>query len=300
MRCVGYLHGAKAGRLLRAAPVPPDRMPGVDECQSPLVFTCDCGTFRVTNCRNHRESRCRPCATRYRRRVYRLFEYGLTRIDRATSGYLYGWTLTAPGEAGHQRWIPGARGLHGRCDCPDSMDDPALWNATAAERWNALRTRLRQLHPGLVYVRAVEVQHRGLLHFHVLMHSPTKCTPLEMQLLGLAHGFGCVMDLQLLPLNAGAAARYAAKYVSKSVDSREQVPWSRDVVDRITGEVSTSNDPTYRAWSGSRDWGIRMRDIVDASRDAARAQQERLRDQDQPRSALVDAGQVADGDRPPD
>jgi hypothetical protein len=72
------------------------------------------------------------------------------------------------------------------------------------------------------------------------------------------------------------------------------------VVDRITGEVSTSNDPTYRAWSGSRDWGIRMRDIVDASRDAARAQQERLRDQDQPRSALVDAGQVADGDRPPD
>lgn len=273
LRVVGYLHGSSASRLVRDHAVSLV-VPGPGECESPLLArcVCGCGSLAVWRCSNHRESRCRPCATRYRRRVQRLFEHGLTRLDRATTGYLYGWTITAPGDPGHRRWHVGRRGRHEVCNCGDvRAAGDGVWNASAGARWHVLMTRLRQKYPAVQYVSAAEVQDgkrggggRGLLHRHVLLHSLHEFDADLVQLLGIEAGFGCVMDLQRLPLNVGAAARYAAKYCSKSVDQRGTVPWSRLTVDVETGEVSESTKPTFRAWSASAEWGMTMREIKDA------------------------------------
>lgn len=286
MRVVGYLHGVRAARAFRDGTLHDDRVPSQQTCTSPLLAGCvdGCGRLAAWACSNHRESKCVPCATRYRRRVGRLFEHGLTRLDRATSGFLYGWTITAPSSDLHQRYRPGRRGRHGLCTCHLAMAaGPAAWNGRESRRFHRLMTWVKKKHPGLQYVSAVEVQDgkrggqgRGLLHRHVLMWSPTFIAADELNRLSLEVGYGCVMDLQDLPLNANAAARYAAKYVSKSVDQRGEVPWSKEYVDVTTGEVTERTDANFRTWSKTNDWGITMAEIKATNLASARAAAARL------------------------
>jgi hypothetical protein len=60
-------------------------------------------------------------------------------------------------------------------------------------------------------------------------------------------------------------AAYCAKYVSKAVDQRCEVPW----VDRRTGELM--DRAGYRAWSASRGWGDKMSQVKAGQRAWAEA-----------------------------
>jgi uncharacterized membrane protein len=85
-----------------------------------------------------------------------------------------------------------------------------------------------------------------------------------VQLLALAAGYGCVIDLQAVELGANLAdlAAYVSKrvagYVTKASGAgRQGVPWRADVVDQVSGEVRRMQTlPTYRTHSQSAGWGI--------------------------------------------
>lgn len=267
LRVVGYLHGRAGARRLRDSAVRVE-LPRSTVCDSPLLWACELGCCMAARpCGNHRESKCSPCSTRYRRRVSRLIEAGLS-ITKRKTGHLYLLTVNAPGDDGHQRWVPGRPGRHGLCGCHHARaEGDAAWNGSAGSRWNHLRTLLAGSVEALDYVRVVEVQRRGLIHLHVVLWSPKPLAAQAVQTMALAAGFGCVMDLAPLD-SADKTARYLAKYVTKSVDVRGSVPWVRHHVDRATGEVESNYEPTFRAWSSSRSWPVRMADLVAASRRA--------------------------------
>jgi hypothetical protein len=269
-------------------------VPSPKQCGNPLLWTCEQGCCLAARpCGNRRESRCTPCATRYRRRVTRIAESGLIRRDRLLNGWQYLTTLNAPGNPGHRRWHPGRKGRHELCGCHEHRaDNDGAWNASAGKRWNHFVTTLRRVHPSVEFFRAAEVQTRGLLHQHVLMHADTCVTPAQVQAAALGAGFGCVMDHQEVT-SPQQTARYLAKYVGKSTDQRPSVPWERLVVDEVTGEVlETLTRPTYRSYSQSRDWGLTMRDCLAAARFAARLANAREQD-DVPRLDQPAAGNLA-------
>ena len=174
-------------------------------------------------------------------------------------------TLTAPGAPGHREFIPNTPGQHGVCGCEVGDDGLVLdvggWNASAGQRWNRLAVELRRRLPDLAYWRAVEVQRRGALHLHVLLASQGALDAPEVRRLAMAAGFGCNVRWDPLRGHPAGAARYVAKYVTKGASDRWTVPWRRDLVDKITGELTTQTYPTYRAWSCSRSWGITMAEL---------------------------------------
>lgn len=266
---VGYLHGSGPSRRVRHHPVRVE-LPCEKKCQRPLLWACEHGCcLAVRPCGNRRESRCTPCATRYRRRVTRIAESGLMLPVRNLTGFQYLTTLNPPGDPGHRRWHPGRRGRHERCDCHVARAaGDASWNASAGKRWNHFLTTLRRLHPSVQFFRAAEVQKRGLLHQHLLLWSETDITPGEVQAAALVAGFGCVMDHQHVT-SPQQAARYLAKYVGKSTDQRPDVPWERIVIDDQGVVLEVKSQPTYRSYSQSRQWGLTMRDCLEVSRRAA-------------------------------
>lgn len=293
MRPVGYLHGSRGTRMVRRAPLSPGEVPDAHVCESPLLWACESGCCRSARpCSNHRESKCRPCATRYRRRFSRLIEEGVrTRVYRR-QGFVYLLTLNAPGDEGHNRWVPGKKGRHGLCSCwLARQDGDDLWNGSASQRWNRVRTRLKQVYPEIEYVRAVEVQRRGLLHHHVVVWSPVEVDPTEVQGISLKAGYGCVFDLAPLD-NAEKASRYLAKYVSKAVDQRSDVPWLSHKVDTETGEMIPVRTPTYRAGQASRGWDVKMADLRAAARHAAAVAARRRRELEASEPSTDDAPQV--------
>jgi hypothetical protein len=248
---------------------------GVD-CARPVLWACGRCPHRVPRrCQCHRESKCGPCAGRYRRRVYRIAYSGcLDALPRGGRGGArqYLLTLTAPGEGPHGQWDPGfVRGSRDPCDCWRS-GELSDWNPRASKCWNRLRGELVRAYGPVEFMRAVEVQQRGALHFHVLLRSSVPLDVLAVQSLALAAGFGCNTDLR--ELDRTRHAGYVSKYVTKAGDSRQSVPWRADVVDLQTGEVRLMHTgPTFRAWSASRGWGLTMRAIRDELREfmAARA-----------------------------
>jgi hypothetical protein len=184
-------------------------------------------------------------------------------------GVTYLLTLTAPGTAPHRY------GPHGRwCPCtPDYGLDLAEWNGHAARNWNKLVTDLRRGEIGpLSYFRAVEIQKRGAIHFHVLVRvsRPVTLSMRSLRRLAVHHGFGHSVDLAPLGgsrARAGAAG-YVSKYVSKSVDDRRRVPYAHPV----TGARGAGR---WRTWTASRCWGVTMRSVRAEQRAWAAAQAER-------------------------
>jgi hypothetical protein len=274
---------AKPGQL---APLPGQRQsrvlgywqgprPQELDCESPLhvAVSVDGKPYEseLWRCSNHRESKCRPCATRYRRRVKNVAAEGMYRV----SGFFYLLTLTAPGTAGHR--LPSGK----RCACtPDEGVDLAAWNPTAAKRWNRFLVDLERRY--LVrpkYFRAAEVQVRGALHYHVIVWTPRKFSVQTLRQLAIRSGFGHEVDLQPLEPGSRKAAGYVSKYVTKSADRRELVPWAAEVVDPETGELSVEQvRATFRTWSQSKRWGSTMAEIRDVARrrwvEAERARQQ--------------------------
>lgn len=233
LQVVGYLRGPR--------PV------GLD-CEKPLRVVCrdtSCTYSTTWRCSGHRESVCRPCAGRYRRRV-RAVAYSGTTAQRRSGGHLYLLTLTAPGQRQHR--LPSGE----LCPCtPVGGVDLHAWNASHSARWNRLRTRLRQLHPELQFFRAVEVQDRGALHHHAITWSPVELSLKEVRRLAIQAGYGHSVDLAPTRPGSRGVSNYCAKYVTKACDQRGEVPWA----DLETGEVTEGK---YRTWSMSRDWGLTM------------------------------------------
>lgn len=238
--------------ILHTGYVPRGRVSGLD-CDQPLRVVRGCGAVEVWRCSNHRESRCVPCSWRYRRRLSRIAESG-TR----SSGHMYLLTMTAPGDDVHR--MPSGD----VCPCtPPGGVDLGEWNASAAARWNQMRTRLRARIPRLEYLRAVEVQKRGALHLHVIVWSPEPLDQVAMRKMAMGYGFGHSLDLAPIAPGSRKHAYYVAKYVTKACDQRENVPWAADLVDKGTGEIMRidADRATYRTWSASHGWGMTMKDI---------------------------------------
>jgi hypothetical protein len=234
------------------------------DCDRPLRVLCsECPYETRWACSGHRESRCKPCSARYRRRVGSVAISG----TRRNAGWHYLVTLTAPGRERHR--MPSGDW----CSCtPEGGVHLARWNATHSRRWNHFRTRLRRDHPGLEFFRGVEVQHRGALHDHAMVWSPTPLRKRDIKALALAAGFGHSVDLAPIT-SAQQVGYYVSKYVTKATDSRDEVPWVPDGhelvedehgqvldVDSATGEVKPAR-AAYRTWSMSRQWGLTMRAV---------------------------------------
>lgn len=255
MRPVGYLSGHR--------PV------GLD-CDRPLRVVCDnCGATGAWRCANHRESRCRPCAARYRRRLRRVADSGLNRDARSYNMAML--TFTAPGTSRHRdKSSPGQPW----CSCtPEGGVDLAEWNASHSRRWNHLRTMIRREFPWVEFMRGVEVQTRGALHDHVIAWSPARQWDVRvLRELAIRAGFGHEVDVAPCAPKSLRAAYYVSKYVTKACDVREQVAWAGDVVDLDTGEISRGRIPArYRTWSCSRNWGLTMKEIRVLAREAVEA-----------------------------
>lgn len=267
-------------------------------CWRPVAGVCrGCAQRVVWRCKTRHEGRCQPCGEIKRRRVARLVHDGLAR--RIGSGGGQPWTvgmltLTAPGRPGHRRFVPGKPGNHGICNCAmkeHSQEALGLWNASASQRWNHLRTVLRREYPGLEFFRAVEVQQRGALHLHVMLGLRGQASLALLQQFALAAGFGCVIDWSPVEGDLGRRAGYLAKYVTKEAEPGD-VPWQREHLDKRTGELTTRRDATYRAWSASREWGMTMLQLEALIRDAARAAEDA-------RHLAADPRPEADSDRWP-
>ena len=281
---------------------PPRRVQRVGYLQGPVPAGMDCERpvrFLVSryggqwqpenwNCRSSRASFCRPCSARYGRRVETLAAFGLVGRDR---GFHYLLTLTPPGDEQHCKKKDCSRldCVHEKCVCtPLGGIDLADWNPTCSKKWNRfliLFERRFGFRPD--YFRAVECQDgkrtvdgcgRMGLHLHVLLRSECKISVQNMRNLALRTGFGHEVDLKEIAPGSRAAARYVAKYVTKSCDDRDDVPWRKiELVDLVdddgeivfdpeTGEIpqvpSESNRATFRTWSQSRSWGVRMKVLV--------------------------------------
>ena len=179
-------------------------------------------------------------------------------------------TVTAPTEDEHLGWVVDWDGKSSRpvCSCDRHMvGGLGSWNASAGKKWNRLRGELARLHPGMVFLRAVEVQERGAIHLHVIVWTPDPLNLVQVQGLALDAGFGCVIDFKPAASGDTRQATYVSKYVTKATDQRGQVPW--DVLDRETGEVAAVAEAKFRTWSCSRDWGLTMKALEAGIREAA-------------------------------
>jgi hypothetical protein len=241
------------------------RAPTIDgTCECPFFLTCLCGHRIVSRCNRAARSRCGPCSETYRRRVRRVFESGFT--DRPTDRILL-VTITAPGDREHFT----KNGEPCRCTPPDGINI-AEFNALASKGFNRWMQDMRRQYGGIQYGRAAEIQDgkrrkdgdgRGALHFHVLIRADrpdqilrdfrAKDPDCPMRIMVEHHGFGHALDVQIV---AVSTAGYCAKYVSKSADEREEMPW----LDLVTGELVHGNG-RYRTWTASREWGLTMKAI---------------------------------------
>ena len=184
---VGYLRGPRPAWL---------------DCDRPLRVLCrGCDLETRWACSGHRESKCKPCSARYRRRVQRVAHSGTSRAE----GWQYLLTLTAPGARRHR--MPSGDW----CPCtPEGGVDLARWNASHSARWNRFRTAIRRDHPELQFFRGVEVQERGALHDHAMVWSPRPLAKRRLRELALAAGFGHSLDLAPAPPGSKRVAYYVS------------------------------------------------------------------------------------------
>jgi hypothetical protein len=234
------------------------------DCQSPVRRVClNCDYFAIWSCGNRRESKCRPCSARYRRRVRAMAASGMSRVG----GRYYFLTLTAPSDVHHY-------GKSGdECPCSVRGFDVGKWNASHSDRWNRFRTALAREFPELEYFRGIEDQKRGALHDHVLVWCQTEIDLGWLRKLAIRCGFGHEVDCPEIRPGSTEAAYYLSKYITKACDARDSVPWwdiprPRDLeeagyppelVDALTGELfAGSVRARYRTWSKSDEWGTTM------------------------------------------
>lgn len=231
----------------------------------------------LARCKNRRASVCPSCSALYSGDTWQLVHQGIAgRADAEGGRPMVFTTVTAPGfGAVHSssraggRCRPGAASscVHGRslrCSVVHRADDPrlgeplcpgcydyfghVLFSWYAPQLWHRFTVALRRLvhqragDAVLSYVKVVELQRRGVPHFHAvirlddsdalasaelatLIHQAAATVRLEVPGLGgelVPLRFGSQTDVQPLRLAAGEdddrrVASYLAKYVTKSV-----------------------------------------------------------------------------------
>lgn len=269
--------------LVRFSKKLPKPVAGID-CESPLVLAClSCGASGAIRCDTSQSRRCEPCAKRSRRRVQQLVQDGLEHVPPGTALLL---TVTAPSDRGshcrRHRRCEGTGSDCEMCTCsPPGGVDLAEWNASCTKRMNRVLEGIRRGEASplvggvrcrvrIEYFQGREVQERGALHFHVVLISPTgRSIQLDRRALRglvMVHGFGHEIDLQRIGTSKhggskakspGRVAWYVSKYVSKSADARDAVPWASPRVQR---------QAPYRTWTRSRGWPRTMKEVRNAQR----------------------------------
>jgi hypothetical protein len=203
----------------------------------------------VARCHSRDERACGPCGNTYRNQVRWRAADGFV----GKAGQLGVLTFTAPG-ADVLPWDT-KRCRHasnvtcsGKRGCMVDKDAAAAWNGTAAERWNHLLQDLRRMLGDVQYFRAVEVQERGLLHFHIPFRAERVgwIRVKDVRRLAIKHGFGHQVKVDTNPALERLAG-YVAKYVSKSVSERKRAPMPEG--------------RSWRVYTASRDWGRTMASI---------------------------------------
>ena len=273
---------------LTPADLPPSPLGPDGPCHQPVLLW-DAHELRpvLVPCRQAGETVCPPCAIARRREVRRIAHEGFLH-QRDAGRVLSLVTVTAPGEtSGHRRWsVTGPSSDRPVCGCEDSMPHGiGFWNGEAGDRWNRLRTALAREYPGLQFFRGAEPQDgkrrttgpgRQAIHYHLLTSTDTPIDPAVLQRFALAAGFGC--NVQAARIKDGPesskAIAYVSKYVTKCADSRSEIPWEK--VDPETGEIVSSR-ATFRAWSQSKNFGVRMKEHRAAVAAQRRRRAEHLR-----------------------
>jgi hypothetical protein len=103
---------------------------------------------------------------------------------------------------------------------------------------------------------------RGALHDHFLAHTSHALDERLIRRLAIQAGFGHSVLIARCAPGSKREAFYISKYITKTGDERDFVPWRADVVDVETGEVKRVIVPArYRTWSKSRRWGLTMAQI---------------------------------------
>lgn len=297
---------------LTPADLPPTPRGPDGPCHQPIVLW-DALELRpvLVPCRQAGELRCPTCAAARRREVRRIAHEGFLN-QRQAGRVLSLVTVTAPGEtSGHRRWsVTGPRGHRPVCGCETAMPHGVgFWNGEAGGRWNRLRTDLAREYPGFQFFRGAEPQDgkrrvtgpgRQAIHYHLLTSTDEPIDPAVLQRFALAAGFGCNVQVDRIKPGPGSskAIGYVSKYVTKCADSRSEIPWEK--VDPETGEVVSSR-ATFRAWSQSKKFGVRMKEHRAAVAAQRRRHAERLRALPVPQAADDPVVLVLDVDpAPPD
>lgn len=251
---------------------------GCSGCVAPVwVYCVICAYEAYWPCNSSRQSRCVPCARRYRHRVEMVCQSGM--LGRV--GFCL--TVTAPGQNVHcwsHKRINCADDGCTDCPCtPAGGTDLRAWNVGLTPRSNRLIEAIRRgeaspLVKGrrqsvpLEYFQARELQKRGALHCHIpLVRSDGKPLHLDKRLLrqlAMRHGFGHAMTFKPF---TGGLANYCAKYVSKAADQRLYVPWLPECRNR-------RREATYRTWTRSRGYGKSMREVRQELCERVRAREE--------------------------
>lgn len=123
---------------------------------------------------------------------------------------------------------------------------------------------------------------RGALHDHVLARTAYGIDVHLVRRLAINAGFGHSVQVDDVAPGSDREAQYISKYITKSTDSRRDVPWREQVVNVETGEVTDRLVPgRYRTWSCSRRWGKTMAEVRHEGMLYA-IERERLRDLEEP------------------
>lgn len=291
-----------------------------EDCVAPNMMWCTkagCGELITIRCRSTVESVCAPCEAVYRSRVRTVVRLPLL-VAKPGSTILL--TLTAPGTQRHcvehsykgddgkvrpsVRCYKGAVEEHAHTECPCSKNsflypgDLPLWNESLGRRWNDFMTDLRRSVPGfedVQFFRALEPQERGALHVHAILRlkrvarMTDEINNLILQL-AMHHGFGHEVDIRKIgsgSLDLVQAARYVAKYVSKTYGFSVPMPERKDCDCLPWDESQTAEKPDdfnhhgtpmwrekacdhprvqkklpFRIWTTSRRWGMSLSTVL--------------------------------------
>jgi len=192
--------------------------PPLRPCPTPLVLTkrsraddgpawrtrelADDAPKRIVARCNRRK--CPACGPQWARKTKAALLAGL-RTHRAEMHTAF-LTVTAPGQDGG---LADGRGY----PIPEAIEE---WNDDAADRWNHLRTRLRQIYPMMEFFRVGELQERGAIHYHIIARNIPGLSKETLSGIAVQCGFGFIADVRPMRHAAGVAA-YLAKYLLKDV-----------------------------------------------------------------------------------
>jgi len=218
-------------------------------------------------CGSAKEKKCEYCGRIHSQFVKAVVKSGFDGIDSDKPLEIEFVTLTALG-ADRLPWDKSkcnhieALECSGAIGCKVDEFTSAIWNDEAKQNWNWLVTELeRALDRDLPYFKCFELQTRGVLHIHALVHVPgITHERFESVLKEIAAkwDFGPMLKTKRVTgKNRAGAIAYVAKYVTKG--SAEGF-----TIDRTSGEIRKGG---YRAWSASRDWGLSMAQAKSLLRD---------------------------------